>query len=490
MSRFKLPLYSGLLLALCFFPFYFWPLVFVALAPLFYFVRTAGARDAFWGGCIAGALGTAPTLYFTLAQLNLFPDALLFTYVIRASSLPAFMLIAFGFGCMTYLFSYLRPGSALQASATGAALYIGVEATLFAVIGGYYYPALSHAVAVLPFARLLAAFGGTLFVSFWIVWTNVLLAELWRTPRRALTAVLVSVVFFGACAGAAWQRGQAAVSSGVLSVALLQTGGSPLEGVVERGVFESAELAARLKAAEASFVVYPYSPLLRALSPAEVRAMGEWLALAAPASSTVLVWNTQTQVGALFDQFDVWSGGAREQYQKHRLYALSDYAPAWAARLGLVKNPTPITAGTSSTTFTVDGTAMGGLICSELHQQEYARVQAAFSDVLVAVGWDAMFPGDLAGNFSLAAAQYRAAENGVPLVRGNITGPSALIHADGAVSARLGFGEGGVLKGGLLLEKVPTYFAWWGGWPLLVLCLCALGLNFLERRSDIDGRFD
>jgi apolipoprotein N-acyltransferase len=102
--------------------------------------------------------------------------------------------------------------------------------------------------------------------------------------------------------------------------------------------------------------------------------------------------------------------------------------------------------------------------------------------LVIAVGSDAMFPGPLSGNFALAAARLRAAENGVPVVRGNLEGPSAILGADGSVQAMLSYGETGVLRGVIALQEgSKTLYAKTGSWPVVAFALVMVALATARR---------
>ncbi|TSC68212.1 MAG: Apolipoprotein N-acyltransferase, partial [Parcubacteria group bacterium Gr01-1014_56] len=106
---------------------------------------------------------------------------------------------------------------------------------------------------------------------------------------------------------------------------------------------------------------------------------------------------------------------------------------------------------------------VGCLICSELHQSDLAQRESLRSDFLLALGSDSMFPNDLSANFALAAARYRAAENGIPTIRGNIIGPSAVINADGSIQTMLPFSTSGEVRGEIVLGyKTHTQYSYWG----------------------------
>src|SRR3990167_8339755 len=102
MRFYALPALSGVLLALVFYPFYFWWFAFVALAPLFYFALSPERtrRELFLGGALCGLIGIGPLVYFSLGQTVFFQHAPLFTFVVQLSSIPALLLIATLFGTM------------------------------------------------------------------------------------------------------------------------------------------------------------------------------------------------------------------------------------------------------------------------------------------------------------------------------------------------------------------------------------------------------
>jgi apolipoprotein N-acyltransferase len=468
--RYALPLLSGVLLALVFFPFYLWPLAFVALAPLFYFVRQEGrgAREVFAGGVITGVVGIGPLIYLSLAQLTLFPDALAFTYLIRASSVPTALLVGTLFGLLVVVLHALRLRSVMAVSVIAAALYVlVVEVPMFWVFDGYYYGALSHAAAALPGVLQAASWGGAYLVSLLVAAGNSALAAAYTPP--APKRLILAVAFL--CAG--WgglsvlhHLQPAGSSDRMLSVAVIQNN-------FEKGLEE---------AGGAELIIYPSSLQERVTTPQDDAANGARLESMA-GSSTVLLWQTLAEDSALYDEYALWSRGEKSSYRKQVLYALSDdYTPAWLRALGVEKSAYAITPGALGNRASVAGGPVGSLICSELHQTALARAVAKDMPLVIAVGSDAMFPGPLSGNFALAAARLRAAENGVPVVRGNLEGPSAILGADGSVQAMLSYGETGVLRGVIALQEgSKTLYAKTGSWPVVAFALVMVALATARR---------
>lgn len=502
MRRYRLPMLSGVLMALVFWPFYFWPLALAALAPFFYFAAQPerSQREVFFGGCIAGALAVALTLYISLFQLAMQPGAPVLTYAVRASSLFFLVFIGALFGALAVLYRRLRTGRPLADSLLAASLYTLVELLLFAVFSGYYYASLAHALVPFPPALLIASLGGAPLLVFAAAWINAIAAQ--RSWRLALGA---AAVLAAACTGA-WWYGQAYATVGQdLRVSIIQRLPQSLLYVSAPAPAPFGDYGLQQLIVEAAddgktaLAVYPFSPVeavyegtrpavetLDNLQPDA--AIGGWLKGFVPASTTVVLWNTLVSQGNLYDQFEFWKEGTVQAYQKHMLHPLSDYTPQWMRGFGLARVPYTLSPGNAGPV-SAAGARIGGLVCSELQLGGYVRAQALQSGLLLSIGFDEFFPGGFAARWSLGAARKRAAENGVPLIRAHIAGPSALIAADGAIAASLPYGAAGVLRGDLPMKKIPTLYAYAGSLPLYV-CIAALLLYLSVSRvnSDPDAR--
>jgi len=118
---------------------------------------------------------------------------------------------------------------------------------------------------------------------------------------------------------------------------------------------------------------------------------------------------------------------------------------------------------------------------------------AEVADTPTRPGWilnitnDAWF-GQSAGPYQhLAAAQLRAAEQGVPLVRVANTGISAVIDPFGRRRAELALGDEGILDAALPAAlAVPPPYARFGDWLALALGLiCLVGGGFWKNRDNV-----
>ncbi len=510
--RYAFPVISGILLALVFYPFYAWPLVFVALAPFFYFAGAHQSRkELFWGGFITGSIGIGPTVFSSLLQMRTLIGSETFSYLVRASSVPMLLLIACVFGFVALGFGKLRTSSLLYNSLIGAALYGAYEIFFSHLLDGYYLPALSYATASFSFMLAFASIGGAISASMLIAWINSGLAEVARAriERRIwpYKSIAVACAFFLAlmclatiCAPHGARIGTT-LSASIIQEPYVNPQDAAL-GTYANGTFSHPKLAQWLKEAEGTdLIIYPFTPfngaaydtasssLSNPIAAVPEAAVGEWAAQQVSASTTVLLWESSVRNGKLYDEYALWKGNAESTYTKRIRYPLSDYAPAWTAPWNLYGHTYAIEAGDANNQPEVSGVPFGGLICSELHQSALARSEALRSPFIVAVGSDAMFPNDLVGNFSLAAARFRAAENGIAIARGNMNGPSAFINADGSLQSSLAYGKPGVLQGTLPLDlHQHTLYAIWGNWLAYAFVALILSIAFLSLRRRATAR--
>jgi apolipoprotein N-acyltransferase len=89
------------------------------------------------------------------------------------------------------------------------------------------------------------------------------------------------------------------------------------------------------------------------------------------------------------------------------------------------------------------------------------------------------------GNYSLADARYRAAENDITVVRANFYGPSAIINAGGSIQTELPFGERGIVRGFIAARPArSTLYARFGSFPLYAgIALCVLSALYCALRK-------
>jgi apolipoprotein N-acyltransferase len=126
--------------------------------------------------------------------------------------------------------------------------------------------------------------------------------------------------------------------------------------------------------------------------------------------------------------------------------------------------------------------AFGPLICYEAIFPGNVVAPGERPGWLVNITNDAWF-GKISGPWQhLAAARFRAVEEGLPLVRAANTGISAVFDSRGRTVARLGLGATGVVAAPLPASAPPTLFAQTGVWVPAMLAMFALVGGLAQRR--------
>ncbi|MGI9391381.1 MAG: apolipoprotein N-acyltransferase [Boseongicola sp.] len=125
------------------------------------------------------------------------------------------------------------------------------------------------------------------------------------------------------------------------------------------------------------------------------------------------------------------------------------------------------------------------LICYEAIFPQHGRALNERPNLLLQITNDAWF-GTFSGPYQhLDQARFRAAEQGLPLVRAANTGISAVIDARGLVIEALPLGASGIIDvamPGRLVE--PTLYARTGDWPTILLLAATLAALILRRRRN------
>jgi apolipoprotein N-acyltransferase len=128
------------------------------------------------------------------------------------------------------------------------------------------------------------------------------------------------------------------------------------------------------------------------------------------------------------------------------------------------------------------GHAAGLSVC---YEAAYARrIRSALPEAvfLLNVSNDAWFGATLAPHQHLQIARVRSLEMGRPMIRATNTGISALIDAEGRVTASAGLFTREVLRGEVQPQQGDTPAARFGLWPALVAALLLLIPALRSRR--------
>jgi apolipoprotein N-acyltransferase len=173
-------------------------------------------------------------------------------------------------------------------------------------------------------------------------------------------------------------------------------------------------------------------------------------------------------------------GSAPRFYDKRRLLPFSESDPTGALRRSESRGDLDagrFSPGTGPGLFRLAEETLGVLICFEALYPEMTRELArAGADVLVVLSNDGWYRGRGGAEQHLAQVVFRAIETGLPVVRATTTGISTLVSPRGAVMARLGEDEQGVLLAPVPARRAaPTLYTRIGD-AFALGCAAALGL--------------
>ena len=504
-----LPALSGALLVLAFYPYNFWPLIFVALAPLFYFAASfpkRPLRKVFYGGCIAGGMLALSLSLNVVLDFKWTADQYFFITAVRLSFVLLAAIGGIACGLALTVYRLLRSRYALLNGLLAASAYAATEMLLYRLYGEHNFALLAYTVTPLPVLMVFAWAGGIFLVSFIIAWGNAVLAEAWlrwyARPAMGAGAILsfaLGIVLLGTALGT---LNRPATPVGKISLAIIQLGDTAnkrnLIGKEREGIFMLPALESTLEEAAKGapdLLLYPFSPTRAALYDGKPPSLGydvsfahkatvaAWFALRVPASTTVMIWTAYFNAPVFYDELEFFQDGKPVMaYQKRELSPFLNYTPAWARALGMRTTIFDAQSGAKDQRVTAAGAPAAAAICSEIYAPDIVRADAARSSYLISVGTESIV-GNAARVFSLKAAQFRAAENNIPVIRANILGPSAIIDRKGSVTAFAPSEKETVLRGTLeVTEPAVTPFSRLGNTPLIAGICFIFAAAMLQRR--------
>jgi apolipoprotein N-acyltransferase len=202
-----------------------------------------------------------------------------------------------------------------------------------------------------------------------------------------------------------------------------------------------------------------------------------------------MVWTTLYENGGFYNVFEFYTRGAPAvEYQKRAIFPFIDYTPQWAQRLGFYTTPYDARVGPEVQPLAVHGIRAGALLCSEIHRQDLVRSEAVLSPLIISAGSEAIFLDDVASHFSLEAAQYRAVENNIPVIRANLLGPSGIITPNGALQASLPRGKNAIMSATIALRAPhPTLYTKLGNSVMVALLMFIFFIAAVLRVRKANG---
>lgn len=480
------------------------PLAWVALAPLFYALRTAErGRDAVRAGWLAGAVACAGGYAWIADTAHRFWQV---PWVFAALLLLLFASFAqWHVAVFALVWWKLRRRFQTAPAVAGAALFTVCER----VVPRIFPDKLGHTqvdAGPLPFA---AALGGSHGLSFGLAWVAAALAALawgWRSParRRVALELAVALAAMGGLAAYGAHRRQLLAHTApehTLDVLLVQPNiGDPEEIANRRGSVTQAidstltaytgMTRAAIGGTAPDLVVWPETalpsvPRPRTLEPLEqlVAERGTPLVFGAYDIERVSADVRRTYNAAFY--MDA-TGRVRGRYAKNKLLLFGEYVPLsdrFPRLLDMLPAPGEFSPGPGPVVFEVAGVALAPLICYELLFPDVVRrALRAGGTTIVNMTNDYWFGRGLEPQQHLALCRMCAFETGRPIIRATNTGISAVIDAGGAVRARTQVWEAGVVR-----DRVPippmswTPFMRWGDGATAAIVAAGVVLGALAR---------
>jgi len=480
-------------------------LAWVAVVPLLIAARRATPAQAALLGLVSGILTDALGVHW-LIDSGVAPGAFCILILIAASKYAVF-------GVGVSLVYHHRPAAAALAVPT---LWVVLE-WLRANLGWLSIPwgLLGYSqYEVAPLVRT-ASVAGVYGVSFALLVSNVLVAEIYhrwttqplgdrdrtssRVPAIALSVGL-SVGILTLANGYAPPTG----SAPNLRVAVIQA------GVYEPAIHDVRERNAILdrymqltreaaRGADLDLVIWPESSVPVAF-PYDTGAMGLLLDLAQEIDASVLVAasgrdklsRSGREPEVANSAFLIGPGQEIEgRYDKIRLLPFDEYLPlrswiSWPAWITTLRRDA--TPGTEPGVLETAGVRYGVQICFEsLFASEGRRTASQGVDFLVTLTNEAFAGTPGSHELLFAMNVFRAAENGVPLVRAATTTISAIVAADGSVLERSSTSPG-IIVADLPPATAPTLYARLGDWTLLVLAGLSVAVLFADPQPNRSSR--
>jgi len=509
----SLALASGLLLAGAFPPLSWWPLGWVALAPL----MLAAARAAPWS---AAQLGLGSGLLFNCLAMP-WVITVMKTYggLNLAVSIALYLLLALYLSLYVSAFSLTvsllcrRGGPA--ALLLAPLVWVGAELLRGLLLTGFPWNLLAYSQAGVPAAIQPAALVGAYGLSLILALSSALLARgaladtrsksmpAWAWPGLAL--VLVVLVLAGGRARIARHADRVAggVEAPRLEAVLVQCNVDQALKMTSGERVRIAELLYRMTReavagglpdiviwpeASIPFLRFRHEPVFRHSIEALAREVGAPILFGTVDTPAPLGvqdgpggrgLGAYTNTAMMVDR----TGTLAWKYDKIRLVPFGEYVPAkgllfFAGKL--VAEVADFTAG-ESYAITRLGAAEGGcLICYEII---FPRLVRGFvrrgADVLVTITNDAWFGDSAAPRQHFNAAVFRAVENGRPVLRCANTGISGHIDPLGRVQAETRLNERTIVRASLAVATIDTVYSRngevlaWGSLAFWALALAA-----------------
>lgn len=471
----------GVLIALGHAPYDLWWLSIVVLAVAFRFVPASALRTTLWHGWALGAGYFAMSLRWIISPflVHVERDGWMapFAMALMAGGFALFWMLAAGLSQRLWRNHTLAFPLAL----------LSVEVLRSLILTGFPWALLGHVLISTPLAQL-AAFGGPHLLTLVAVMLSGALASL-------LLFRMTGAVALAALAWVLATPPDRVMPSDAPLVRLVQPNAPQEEkwDPVMSQVFLNRMLTYTSAGAPPDLVVWPESAIPALLNNAQ-----EALDQIADAArgAPVIVGVNRREAGLFYNSFITMGRGGLIDgfYDKQHLVPFGEYVPGGDLlhQIGIRGFGSSygggFTSGTGQRTLEVEGIgAVRPLICYEGIFAEEVGTADDRPRALVLITNDAWFGKDAGPLQHLAQARLRAIEQGLPMVRVANTGVSAMIDAQGRITASIGLNRQAYLDVRLPPAAAPTLYSRYGELPLQALLILAVcGLTLAVKRNSVD----
>ena len=491
-----------------------WPLLFIALVPLFLSILKTTPRGAFLLGFFFGLLYQTFALYWIVIVLARYGGLPLWLAVGGLLLLSAYMSLYYALFCWIYnclARAAFPPGFSPFFIICGApVIWIAIEYVRGLAFTGFPWLDLGYGLHAQPHLIQAADLGGHLLVSMMIVccnsivtWIILRLHHKEAMSKHGTVGITIACSFLLVLFGYSIIRYQ--LIEGRIKQAL-QIQVAAVQGNIDQSAKWSPEnklatvnryisLSKETGQGEkANLIVWPETalPFYPQRDPATaylldyVRSEKSWLLTGAP-----LITYSKARGAAPTPQYLNGAllfspqGDIAGMYGKRHLVPFGEYVPARRFLpfiSPLVENVGDFTPGSSKAPLNLDALKIGVLICYESIFSDIARDSVTLgANLLVNITNDAWYGRSSAPYQSMAMAVFRAVETKRSLVRAANTGISAFVDPLGRVIQQTPIFTAEAIKASVPLLEEKTLFCIKGHWFGLC-CLVLVPVFFIVRR--------
>ncbi len=491
-------------------PIDWWWLAPFALVP-FAYILFAKDKFSLSQSMIAGSI---ISLFFSigmsfpaLTQFHWYALAEILTIMMQLLWIPIALLAIFLGSFASWLGRKFQDGS-LWDVVLFASVWTGIEIIRRSIFMYFDYGLLGYSVHALPFAMEFAGIGGVLLISFLIASINGFIARIIYNrgikyyELKTACGLLVFLYLIFLMNHIYLYGGDDNFQTVSISMIQINERKNPFGKFDPEKNFILSERTQNIIKAAAlqnpDYLIYPFNIVGGILTDgSDVEAppdlisgtfndFGGWLATFLPQNTRFVMWtNTARSGSGITAEINFWTGRSISAfYNKRTLFPFIDFTPISVQKLGVYTTPVDYIPGERDQIADIGGIKIGNLICSELNLSSLASYDAAGADIIFAIGSSAIFRDNIMGDRNLILAQFRAAENNIPIIRSDRKGPSAVIGSSGEVLSSMQFEKEGVLRYDMPIRKNHrrTLYGITGDWLIGGMLFLAFLYQILGKR--------